>query len=264
LTDGANAQGLLQSPSVDSRPDAGQALVEAALTLPLVLFVMLGTVQLFLMMQARMMAEYAVFKAARAGAMDHGRCLRMKHVMIGALLPTFTRTVSLSGSDHARVLGEAFGARLNGKYSPALDSGHDGDIIWLYRERPGPADLARLSDDNFDVLLNDAQTAAGAEPVRLELRAIFWFPLRVPFAGPVMSRMFLAMFGLRPATGVNPLIVTQQARWSAELKHLDDDVGAELASRVARGQYEFPVQATHALRMLTPAYASDFVTARCP
>jgi hypothetical protein len=260
------------SPAPDSarsdgeRPhlDAGQALVEAALTLPLVLFAMLGTVQLFLMMQARMMSEYAVFRATRAGVLDHGRCTPMKHTAIAALLPTFTRTVSLNGSDHARVLGEAFGARRSGKYDPALDSGHDGDIVWIYRERPSPRDLAFLTDDNFDVLISQAQTAAGGEPVRLELRMVFWFPMRVPFAGPVMTRMFLAMYGLRPERGVNPLLVTQQARWSGELANIDADVGAELLERANRGQYAFPITATHALRMLTPAYAADFISARCP
>jgi hypothetical protein len=225
---------------------------------------MLGTVQLFMMMQARMMAEYSVFRAARAGALDHGRCTPMKHSAIAALLPTFTRTVSLTGGDHARVLGEAFGARRNGKFDPALDGGNDGDIVWLYRERPSPADLTNLTDDNFDLLITQAQTAAGAEPIRLELRQVFWFPLRVPFAGAVMARMFLAMYGLRAPRGVDPLMVTQQARWAGELARIDDDVGAELLARVERNQFVFPIQSTHALRMLTPAYAADFGAARCP
>jgi hypothetical protein len=216
------------------------------------------------MMQARMMSEYAVFRAARAGVLDHGRCLPMKHTAIAALLPTFTRTVSLDGSDHARVLGEAFGARRTGKYDPSLDSGHDGEIVWLYRERPSPADLVRLTDDNFDQLIDQAQTASGTEPVRLELRMIFWFPMRVPFAGPVMTRMFLAMYGLKPERGVNPLLVTQQARWAGELANIDSEVGDELLARADRGQYEFPITATHALRMLTPAYPADFTSARCP
>src|SRR3954447_10364710 len=109
--------------SMDPRSDSGQALVEAALSVPLVLFTMLGTLQLFMMMQARMMAEYSVFRAARGGALDHGRCIPMKHSAIAALLPTFSRTVSLTGGDHARVLGEAFGARRNGRFDPGLDSG---------------------------------------------------------------------------------------------------------------------------------------------
>ena len=42
--------------------------MEAALTLPLVVFLILGTLQLFMMLQGRIMAEYAVFKAVRAGS----------------------------------------------------------------------------------------------------------------------------------------------------------------------------------------------------
>ena len=38
---------------------SGQAMVEAALSLPLVVFLVLGTLQLFLMLQARVLAQYA-------------------------------------------------------------------------------------------------------------------------------------------------------------------------------------------------------------
>ena len=41
--------------------------METALTLPLTLFLMLGTLQLFLMLQARVLTEYAVFRAVRVG-----------------------------------------------------------------------------------------------------------------------------------------------------------------------------------------------------
>jgi hypothetical protein len=249
---------------VNPRHQSGQALVEAALTLPLVLFTLLGTMQLFMMLQARMLADYAVFRATRAGAVAHGRCPRMKHAAIAALLPAFTRTVSLTGSDHAQVLGAAFGARRDGKFNAALDQGHDGDIVWMFRERPGPGDLPRLTADTFDVPISVAQTVAGVEPVRLEVRMIFWYPMRIPFAGPLMTRMFLAMYGLRAPTGINPLMVARKVSWDAELATLESSIGAEMLSRAGREQYAFPIQATHAMRMMSPAYARDFAAARCP
>jgi hypothetical protein len=39
----------------------GQAAVEAALTMPLMLFMILGTLQLFMMLQGRLLAEHAAF-----------------------------------------------------------------------------------------------------------------------------------------------------------------------------------------------------------
>ncbi len=48
--------------------ESGQALVEAALTLPLTVFLILGTLQLFLLLQARTLTEYAAFLAVRKGS----------------------------------------------------------------------------------------------------------------------------------------------------------------------------------------------------
>jgi len=50
--------------------ESGQATVEAALTLPLTVFLVLGTVQMFLLLQARLLTEYAAFRAVR----EEGRC----------------------------------------------------------------------------------------------------------------------------------------------------------------------------------------------
>src|SRR5688500_7914706 len=69
--------------------ESGQAAVEAALTLPLFMFMILGVLQLFLMLQGRVMAEYAVYRAVRAGSVNHGDCEAMKHAAILSLTPTF-------------------------------------------------------------------------------------------------------------------------------------------------------------------------------
>jgi Flp pilus assembly protein TadG len=46
------------------RRDSGQSAVETALVLPLVTFMILGTLQLFMLLQAKLMAQYAVYQAA--------------------------------------------------------------------------------------------------------------------------------------------------------------------------------------------------------
>ena len=49
---------------------SGQAGVESALTLPLTLFLLLGTLQLFLLLQARVLTEYGlpILSAGKARA----------------------------------------------------------------------------------------------------------------------------------------------------------------------------------------------------
>ncbi|HEX8538142.1 MAG TPA: TadE family protein, partial [Cystobacter sp.] len=82
--------------------ESGQAAVEAALTLPLSIFLILATIQFFLLLQARTMTEYAAFRAVRTGSVKHANCEAMTHAAIAALLPTFART------DSPAALGKAF------------------------------------------------------------------------------------------------------------------------------------------------------------
>ncbi|MHB8873155.1 MAG: TadE family protein, partial [Myxococcaceae bacterium] len=175
-------------PENGARPDvqSGQAGVEAALTLPMVVFLILGTLQLFTMLQARVLAEYAAFWAVRTGSVNHGRCDRMLDSAVLALMPTITRT------DSPVRLAEAFGRRRNHRFDPSLDDGRDGSIVWIQRERPLASALP-LEEIDFD--------APGAL-TRLEVRLVFWYPMRIPFANWVMSRMFLAHYGLRDYTAV--------------------------------------------------------------
>src|SRR5207302_6028836 len=75
-----------------TRADTGQAAVETAITLPVTLFMVLGVIQLSMLQQGRLMAQYAVYKAARAGSLNHGDCLRMRDSAVAALLPVFGKT----------------------------------------------------------------------------------------------------------------------------------------------------------------------------
>src|SRR5205814_5690456 len=94
----------------DRDQQSGQAAVETALTLPLLLFLVLGTLQLFLMFQARLMTEYAAYRAVREGSVSQGNCKRMLQAALVTLLPTFTKTTTAAN------LAGAFGARCDNKY----------------------------------------------------------------------------------------------------------------------------------------------------
>ncbi|MCP3136557.1 TadE/TadG family type IV pilus assembly protein [Pyxidicoccus xibeiensis] len=254
---------------------SGQVMVEAALTLPLVVFLILGALQLFLMLQARVMAHYAVFRATRAGSVNHGDCERMTHSAILALLPTFhsflgnassTNLVEHGGGGGAPAkLAAAFRARRDNRYAggagagPRLDGVHDGSIVWLNRSVVG-GDIPRPQDRDFD------------EPGhlrRLEVRMIYWYPLRIPFANWVMSRMYLAQLGLEDYTAANPLLLAERnANWSGreftDPFQLSAEVGSEMRERIRRQQYVFPIETTFTMRMLTPLKSRFFSSMNCP
>lgn len=242
---------------------SGQAAVEAALTLPLTVFLILGILQLFLMLQARVMAEYAAFRSVRAGSVRHGDCEAMTDAAILALLPTFHSYLGtgLSGSP-AQKLGQAFELRKGNAYKPAWDDNQSGSIVWIIRESPLQGTVPD-EDKNFD----DPRTAGDLDTWRLETRLVFWFPLKIPFANWVISRMMLSYWGYMDYTAQNPLMVTQKANWTASTKNtmtLEGAIKNELLSRTSSQQYVIPIHATASLRMMTPAQSRYFLTQNCP
>lgn len=68
--------------------ESGQALVESALVMPLMIFFILGIVQLGMLQHAKIMTEYAAFNAARAGIVWNADPFVMQNAAIISLLPT--------------------------------------------------------------------------------------------------------------------------------------------------------------------------------
>jgi len=82
--------------------EAGQAVVEAAIILPAMIFLLLCTLQLTQLQQARIMVEYAAYTAARAGIVMNGNNGKsfglsdgpMHDAAVLSILPSFGRTDS--------------------------------------------------------------------------------------------------------------------------------------------------------------------------
>ena len=241
--------------------DAGQAAVETALTMPLLLFMVLGALQLFLLVQAKLMAQYAVFQAARVGSVNHGSCDVMTHAALLVLTPTVRSFMgpTLSGTPGERLATAFRQIRLN-NYGDTHGWSSSEAVLWLVRESPRfPRDNLALAREEFDNPLR-----AGGTPVRLELRMIFWAPMVVPFANWVINRAQLAHLGLQPYLAQNPLLPTQTARWGATGPfRLQPEVAQEYLFRSALTHYVFPIEVTATMRMMTQVKASAFATNNC-
>lgn len=225
--------------------ESGQAMVEAALTLPLMLFCVLGALQLFLLLQARLLSEYAVYRAVRAGSLNHGDCRAMTHAAVLALLPAIART------DGPDALARAFGLRSRNRYDQGVDQ-HDGQIVELWREQPRAPSVAAPEDLSFD----QPSTGAVDHLMRIEARMVFWVKLKVPFVDWVLTRAFLAYWGLKPYDAVNPLMTPQTASWQAQSRPPrwpGGDLGDQMLRWSEQGRYLFPIQTNFGMRMMTPA-----------
>ncbi|WIG94768.1 TadE family protein [Myxococcus sp. SDU36] len=246
-----------------TRRQSGQAAVEAALTLPLVVFLVLGTLQLFMMLQARILAQVAAYRAVRAGSINHGNCLPMMHAALVTMLPTVART------DSAETLAAAFSPRRHNHFRVRSSYGRDFNepLIEIVRESPD-AGWAQALTGGEDLLFDQPTDNAGALRARtLEIRMVAWYYMRIPFANWVMSRMLLAHFRLRRYTAANPLMPVQRrsAWWGETSATLGRDgwPGGDLGARMVRwsdeGHFVFPIQVNAAMRMMTPVMAEHFM-----
>lgn len=258
------------------RSESGQAAVESALSLPLLLFLVLGLLQLSLAIHASLLAQYATARAVRAGSLAHGDCMKMLHAAALALMPAYARPFKrgLSPAAAGARLGAEWAARRGPldipRYSLSRD-GQDGEIVWIYRDSPTVGQVIGLTSAagvgehlGFDRELTAAELAAGLRPLRLELRTVFWFPLRIPFASWALSRVALANFGLKEYRAINPLSPTQHAQWTGSTGRLGHDVATELLSRIDRGHLVLPILSVAVMRQLTPVRLIHFSTQHCP
>lgn len=245
---------------------SGQAAVESALTLPLIVFLFLGTLQLGLLQQARILAQYAVFQATRVGATHQGACEPMSHAALLSLVPALSTFLGDEGggATAGARLGAAFRRFKGNSYAGYLGAGWpsggnaDEAIVWLVREAPSPT-LADVTD--FDQPL---PRASRGEPLRLDVRMIFWAPLRIPFADRVITQMVLAHFGLQGHFAMNPLMPAREAAWlPRDEKVLASAVADELLKRSGRGHYVFPVMVHSSQRMMSPPRLSEFSRPVC-
>jgi len=203
---------------------SGQAAVESALVLPLMVFLGLGLVQLTLMQQAKLMTEYAAYCAARSGIVWNGNTERMRDAALVALLPTLGRTDALPGLartwTRARLQDEMLrrlpwptrdsvvpaavnGAPLFGLvrvdtvnpswYSPVRS-------VWKLRSATAWRELDFDGPDGypqvpaletklarfFNLALPDDAEEVYRKATVLSVRVRYWYELRVPFANWVI------------------------------------------------------------------------------
>ncbi len=237
------------------RSEAGQAAVESALTLPLTVFLVLGTLQLFMLMQARVMAQYAVGRAAKMGAVNHANCNAMVKSALLVVMPAIDSSWARGAGKGARYAA-AVSSHLGNRYLGASDGNRTGPIVWIDRVRP-PA--GRLAPDDEEELWNLPEPQG---PDRaLELRMVFWAPLKIPFANWVFARLALASWGLDELHGVDPLMPTQRdANWVRESTS-PGAIASELLARYQTQEYVFPVVVTYATHLMSPP---RFTRQNCP
>jgi hypothetical protein len=229
----------------------GQAAVETALTMPLLIFMLLGTLQLFTLLQGRILAQYAAGRATRMGAINHAKCEPMVKSAITILMPAIDSSFANAGPG---AMGAAFANQTKRRtsknlYDPAKDSGRDGPVVWIDRVRPLVASIdPSLEEDIWNLPEGPDRT--------LEVRMTFWFPLKIPFANWAFARLAMAHWGVEEYHDASPyMMAARDAKWTAGGGVPPSaQITTEMKNRfyASPPQYVFPIQATYAMRMMSP------------
>ena len=221
---------------------SGQAAVESALVLPLMVFLGLGLLQLTLMQQAKLMTEYAAYCAARSGIVWNGNAERMRDAALVALLPTLGRTDTPPELARTWTRARLQDEMLRRLPWPTRDAGvpdavNGAPLFGLVRvdtvTPSGPSPVRELDFDGPGGLAEEVHREATV----LSVRVRYWYEMRVPFANQLV---FTAWGAANAGVGLD------HQRGYATLHRQDMGVLRGLA---ADRRYFLPLTATYSLRM---------------
>ncbi|HEY6909844.1 MAG TPA: TadE/TadG family type IV pilus assembly protein [Myxococcales bacterium] len=241
----------------------GQAVVEAALVLPAMIFLLLLTIQLTQLQRARILADYAAFAAARTGIVFNGDPDKMKDAASLAILPGYGPTDNLTqvGTTLARF-----------KVSEAALTPFGLEQLRIYVRNPVQADFRTFGAhlDAQEIDFDDVRPAA-AEATLLSLQVRYLYELRVPFANRMIQAIWMAAHagllsmwrgsdwtGPKFGTATGPDAVTLSGPLAAGKTVQDgtpEGIGLTgLYAAAAAGHFYLPVEAFYTMRMQSNPY----------
>ena len=178
-------------------------MVETVVVLFSTLLLLLGTIQFGLIYNAKTTLNYAVFEAARAGALNYADLTAIQYGLARGLAPLYTSIeTGYAASDKVGKVKAArdkvFQEAVDGRYvciervnpnSDAFDAhGIDGEVSHFEDERLIPNDklLYRSALPKSGVSIQEANL--------LKLRVTYCYPMYVPIIATTIKRLY----GLKP------------------------------------------------------------------
>ncbi len=198
-------------------------MVESAIIVPFMLFVLLCVMQLMLLAHTRVLLDYAAFSAARAGVVHHGSPRVMRNAALLALTPSFPG-MEAPGTAHTKHTLERFIRKWGwmkawATIAEPIDSGTASienflteiskgkvnfagmfpnvSVVSVDVLNPGPNDFQDQPELDFDLgaqLEGSAETHDDRELLRktqLTIRVVYLYKLSVPLADRFIWYMYM-------------------------------------------------------------------------
>ncbi|MBN9686461.1 MULTISPECIES: TadE family protein [unclassified Corallococcus] len=245
--------------------ESGQALVESALVIPVMVFLILGILQLGTLHHARLMTEYAAYRAARAGIVNSGDCEIMKKAAYVALLPTLGPPKS-GGKGRVDTLINV--ALVHDAYTDEKleDQNQRYQEVNLERVRvevlnPRRSQLPTLFSSygshlsGLEVDFDDIRNAQVIEANLLTVRITYFYEMRIPFANWQLHAFYMGREALNGLAmrGVN--FTTQKVNGGSLTDHLEDQGTGKskdhkkIRTLAESNVFAIPVVSTYSMRM---------------
>ena len=244
------------------RSEDGQAIAEAAIVLPGMVFLLLAAVQLTQLQQARILADSAAFAAARTGIVMNGDPGKMRDAATFALLPAIGPTDSFPAI--ARTL-------LRFKAEDAVLAPLGLSQLRVYVHSPAVSDFSawgrHLNGQEID--FDDVRPGA-TDATLLSLQVRYLYELKVPFANKLIQTLWMAakagvlqgwqgwdLTSPRFGRQAGPDAVRISRAVAAGVTAQATPEGISLAALVAAGRagrYYLPVEAFYTMRMQSNPY----------
>jgi hypothetical protein len=232
------------------RNQDGQAAVETALTLPMLLFTALGILQLTLAYHARILTEYAAFKAVRAGSVYRADCKRMQTAALMALIPSMP---AAKGSPQQQLVRTAL------------------SITKLHFNRSSRFTPLILLDYKIENMPNsqgqpfDTQLEPGDRRVpRLRVKLTYFFEYRIPFVNWIMTKYWLAVNTGRQWAQYDPTLPVTRPQMVVDGNSALDELASQVQSAAYRQFYTTPIVTSWSMRMMSDPLPGESGQGSCP
>lgn len=222
------------------RHQRGQSATEFLIVAPVLLFLVLGIMQMVLLYRAKTTLDYAALQAARAGAVNGASVAEMRRGLKEGLIPLYATGTGLQGLTEARL-------RVEGDFllhQPRIQIISPTRAAWQeHRERQYDGRMA-LPNDN----LAFRSQAIGRSGVNvqdaniLKIKVTYEYPLIVPFVDWVLAGLsrLIRSDSLLPPSQFNP----------------DNHLLINRGRLTGGPRFRFPLQSTAIVRMQSPIYNS--------
>jgi Flp pilus assembly protein TadG len=243
---------------------SGQALVETAITMPLFVFLMLGLLQLSLMNQARYMAKYAAYKAARAGSIHNASRQRMENAALGVLMPFVGHAVydTFYKTDGKLAYSTSFAAAYASNKRGNYTSHGISPVVEVTICGPSSADVGTpgdFDDPNSGMAVQDPAGNSGTlhdwkrfNNGRLQIQVLFYFKLVIPFANMMIRSIYS---GLENAETMR--LFRMNKKYNLTPKGTQGNE-ANMNARALLKQYYLPIRSNWSMRMMSNYLPSQF------